>query len=241
MSGSPLESPIAITNPIQAASEVFYKPRVVFETLAQKDNWSWIPFVIVVAFMVLPSVLYFNLLDTTWYIDQMARASFPQGSPAEIENFKAMIPEDSLAFSAYFGPIAFVIIFAIYAAVYAIATRNDETNVQGYTDWYGAMWWISMPMVVNGLLACVLIATQEHGAQISSAYLAPLSVAFVMGMDMTTPMFNFWLGIRLDMLWSIVLAGYCVKAWTGFSMPKSLIVGALPFILGTLIGLVFAM
>ena len=35
----------AVTNPIQACSEVFVRPRAVFEALKTRNNWSWVPFI----------------------------------------------------------------------------------------------------------------------------------------------------------------------------------------------------
>ena len=60
-------TPLSVTNPFQAASEIFYKPTQVFEAISVKDNWSWIPFIIVTAVAILPLYLYFNLVDFEWY------------------------------------------------------------------------------------------------------------------------------------------------------------------------------
>ncbi|MFC3120554.1 YIP1 family protein [Agaribacter flavus] len=230
-----------ISNPIQAASEVFYRPQAVFNTIGKVNNWSWIPFIIVTALLFIPSYLYYGMVDLDWLIHQMALANDPEASPAELENFKSQLPKEAIIWSAYGIPIGVAIVNAIIAGYYTLVTRNDEENVQGYMDWYGAGWWILMPTVVNGLIACILLALQAHGTQVSPAIVSPLSLAFMFGVEITSGWFNFLSSVRLDSFWSILLAGYCINCWTSYSFQKSLILAAVPSLFIWLLSFMFAL
>jgi hypothetical protein len=224
-----LEQNHQVSNPIQAASEIFYKPTAVFDTISVKDNWSWIPFILVMAMAVIPAYLYFNVVDFEWYKAMIANMQMPDSSPAEIEAFSNTMELGTTSMVSLISVLISVpILMAILAGYFTLWTRNDAKSVHGFTDWYGATWWMAMPSLVNALLGCIYIAMQDPGSQISQAALAPLSLAFIAGSSMTDDWYNLLSAIRLDGIWTIVLAGLCLKSWTNFSFTKSMIVAALP-------------
>lgn len=223
------ESNHQVTNPIQAASEIFYKPRAVFDAIAVKDNWSWVPFLLVVAMSALPAFLYFNLVDFDWYKNMIATMQLPEGSPAEIEAFANTMEMGSTKIITLVSvAVGLPIVMAILAGYFALWTRNDEKSIHGFTDWYGATWWMAMPTLINALLACMYIAMQDPGTALNQAALSPLSLAFIAGTEMSDKWFGLLSSIRIDSIWTIVLGGICLKSWTNFSLQKSMIVAALP-------------
>ena len=48
------------SNPLQACLDIVLTPNRVFAKLAKTDNWSWIPFLLVVINSVLPIYFYFK-------------------------------------------------------------------------------------------------------------------------------------------------------------------------------------
>lgn len=233
------ENKSQVTNPLQAASEIFYRPKAVFDTLSSVNNWSWIPFILVAIMTTLPSYLYFQMTDVNWVIDQMITSQMPDASPAEIDNAKRSFPPEALKYTAFAIPIALIIFHAIIAGFLTFVTRNDEKNVQGYTDWYGATWWITMPFVVNGLVALLVLATYDAGAQIPLTAPAPLSLAFIFGVDIGAPMSSLLAAIRLDTIWATFIAVYCFSSWTSFSFKKSIIFGVLTMVIYVGLGVLF--
>lgn len=218
-----------ISNPVQALTEIFYNPKGVFDALSVKDNWSWLPFILIVAVSLLPGYLYFNTVDFNWYAEMSAMAALPDGSPAEIEAITNTMSVRLISMTTLISvPIGLIIVVAILAGYYTLWTRNDEKGVQGYTDWYGAMWWIMMPTIISSLAGCLYLATQSIGSEIPQSAMAPLSLAFMGGVEMTSQWYTFLETIRLDTFWSMVLAVYCLKSWTHFSMPKAVLVAVLP-------------
>lgn len=235
-------TPLSVTNPFQAASEIFYKPTQVFEAISVKDNWSWIPFVIVTAVAILPLYLYFNLVDFEWYRGIIAKMQLPEGSPAELEAFSnAMDFGTTQMFTLVSIGVGLPIIMAILAGYFTLWTRNDEKSLHGFTDWYGATWWMAMPSVINALFACLYMATVDAGTQLNQAALAPLSLAFVMGTEMTSSWHGLLSSVRIDVIWTILLGAICLNVWTNFSFTKSVIVSAIPNLLIWLVTLIFVL
>ncbi|MFC4699774.1 YIP1 family protein [Glaciecola siphonariae] len=235
-------NPQQVSNPIQAASEIFYKPTAVFDAIAVKDNWSWIPFILVTVLSIVPTYLYFNLVDFQWYTNMIATAQMPDASPAETEAFANAMELGSTQMISVIGlAIGLPIIMAILAGYYTLWTRNDEKSIHGFTDWYGAMWWIAMPAIINALASCIYLTLQAPGSEISQAGLAPLSLAFLAGIDMESTWFGLTSSLRIDSIWTILLGALCLKSWTNFSFNKSLFVSALPSVLIYTVTALFAL
>ncbi|MBT1450943.1 YIP1 family protein [Glaciecola sp. XM2] len=230
----------SVTNPFQAVTEIFYRPRAVFDTIAVKDNWSWIPFFLVIAISIAPGYLYFSTVDFAWYANTTAMIALPDGSPAELEAISNTMEQGFMSMTTMISiPIAFVIVTAILGGYYTLCTRNDDKSVHGYTDWYGAMWWMLMPTLISSLLACVYLSLQTAGTPISQAAMAPLSLAFIFGIEMTDQWYGLLEAIRFDSLWTIALGAICLNSWTNFTMRKSIIIAALPSVLIWSITLLF--
>ncbi|WP_371192868.1 YIP1 family protein [Glaciecola sp. SC05] len=223
------ETNLTVSNPLQAASEIFYHPRAVFNALSVKDNWSWIPFILVLAVSAVPVYLHFNIVDFEWYRVALATMQSPEGSPAEIEalsnNITFGMTQLITLLSIALGVPIFMVLLAGY---FTLWTRNDEKSIHGFTDWYGATWWMAMPSIINALLACLYLMTQEAGTEISQSALAPLSVAFAFGTEMTDKWYGMLSSIRLDTFWTMMLAAICLNSWTNFSMTKAIVVAAIP-------------
>lgn len=220
---------IVLSNPIQAASEIFYKPTQVFNALSVRDNWSWIPFLFVAIILFIPPYLYFGLVDFNWWLDTAVLPSLDDMPPSQQENMLAQYTPATMQLTmGLSSSLLLVLIYAVKAFYFSMMTRNDEKSVQGFTDWYGAMWWMAMPMLVNALLSLVLLTIQAPGAQVSSAILAPLSVAFILGLDMASPWYSLLVDLRLDVLWSIWLGFICINSWTHFTQTKALIIAIAP-------------
>ncbi len=220
---------LQVTNPLQAASEIFYKPKGVFEALALKDNWSWIPFLLLSAVLFLPPYLYFSLVDFDWWREILVNKQLPDASPAERDNMGSFIQIGQMqwtyALGAALGPIIFHGIIGFY---YSFFTRNDEKSVHGFTDWYGAMWWIAMPTLVNSLISLILLSLSEAGGQIETAIIAPLSLAYIFGVSISSQWFDLLVSIRLDFIWSVYLGALLLTTWTNFTFLKSLLIAAIP-------------
>lgn len=218
-----------VTNPIQACNDIFFRPNGVFKAVNEKSNWSWLPFLIVVIVSVLPQYLYLSVIDMSWYQDLVITAQSGELSPAEIEARRQSMTRANMTAFAVIGTfVGVIIINAVVAAYLNIATRGDEDNANGYTDWYGFTWWAGMPMVVSALIAVVLLLLSD-GGQLTPSIIMPLSVGYWMGTEMSSDWFAFLQSIRLDSLWSIYLTAVGISQWTTFSAKKSAIIAVAPW------------
>jgi hypothetical protein len=219
----------AITNPLQAINSVFLKPNCVFESLSKVNNWSWLPFILLIATALLSVHLYFNFVDFEWYKETLIQQTYQDTSPAEKQAFRDQMTQDFASMAAMTMVIIAPIIMNAVLAVYLNAmTRNDDSHTNGFTDWYGATWWVAMPSMINSLIAIfLLVIASDH--QIMPTNLQPLSLAFFLGTEMGSLWFNFLSSVRIDTLWSIYLMVVCISQWTSFDSRKSAIIAIAPF------------
>lgn len=217
-----------LNNPIQACNDIFFKPNRVFYKLKEKHNWSWVPFIIVMALAMLPSYLYMNFVDFDWYANLILESQMGDVSPAERDAFKGQFTSSSaLTFSLVGVFFGLVIINAIYAAYLHFMTRNDEQNVQGYTDWYGFSWWIAMPLVINSVVSILLILlASDH--QLTPNVLAPLSLGYLFNVEIGSSWSGLAGALRLDTLWGLYIAIVGITQWTSFDTKKAAIIVILP-------------
>ena len=72
-----------VTNPIQACSDIFFKPNGVFAATNVNHNWSWFPFILVTVLAILPGYMYFNFVDFDWYRELVISTGYADTSPNE--------------------------------------------------------------------------------------------------------------------------------------------------------------
>ena len=92
-----------ITNPIQACKQMVLKPNSVFAEIKERPNWSWIPFIFVLAASILPGLFYFSIVDFNWYIDTLTSSQYGNVSPAEQETFKQSMSLEQMRFLTLLG------------------------------------------------------------------------------------------------------------------------------------------
>jgi hypothetical protein len=225
------ENNYEVTNPIQACNDVFMRPSDVFRALSLKDNWSWLPFILVVVISSLPAYLYFDMVDYSWYVDTQIAQSMPDASPAELENVRpAYGTGKSAAMFALIGaPLYLIIVSAVLGLYFTLVTRNDEKSIHSFFDWYGAQWWFMMPTLIASAISLALILIMvEPGSQTSQSVLSPTSLSYMLSIPTSSNWFTFMSYLRIDTIWSIYLGAICLQQWTNFSRNKSIIFSAIP-------------
>jgi hypothetical protein len=224
-----------VTNPLQACNDVFFRPGSVFEALKQHNNWSWLPFFIVVVMAVLPNYLYFTTIDPVWYVEHLLANSldFADLSPAELDGMRDLIPVESMGtWGALGGLVGLTIINAIIAVYFNLVTKSDEENLNGFTDWYGATWWMGMPVVIGSLISIVMILLSNDGTnQMPLSIVSSTSLAHIFGLDISSTWFGLANAFRLESLLSIYIGAAAIGSWTNFAWNKSLLLSALPTII----------
>jgi hypothetical protein len=220
-----------VSNPFQAMKDIITKPNQVFATINEVHNWSWIPFLLIAVTGAIPIYMYFNFVDFAWYNELMVQSVAGDLSPAEQSTVRnAMADQSQSLWAGVFGSVLVVIISnAILAAYFNFVTKSDEECVQGYTDWYGFAWWISLPTVVCSLLSIVVVALAQD-TQLSPESLAPTSLAFIFSVDINSQWASLMQSIRLESIWVMYLTAVGLSQWTQFPAKKNNILAVAPYL-----------
>lgn len=219
------------SNPFSACIQVFTKPSVVFHTINEKHNWSWIPFILVILFAALPLYMYMNMVDFDWYMDFYIATIMGDVSPAEKENFRSALTPNNLLFGMMASGVFIQVVQNALLAVYLnFATKADDNNLNGFTDWYGFTWWVSLPMVI-GFVASTLMLLSNSDSQLPMGSINPLALSYLLNIDMKSTWFVFTNAIRPDIILTIYLIAAGVSQWTNFNTQKVYIIALAPFVL----------
>lgn len=221
-----------VSNPFQAMKDIFTKPNRVFATIKDVHNWSWIPFILVAAAGTLPIYYYFNFVDFAWYTELLIQVSAGDTSPAEQNIMRNVMPDQAQTlWATLFGSVIGVIIASAILALYLnIMTKADDECVQGFTDWYGFAWWVSVPSIVASLLGLLaLFLTQDN--QVELTIIAPTSLAFIFGIDSLSDWAPLLQSIRLESIWVMYLIAVGLSQWTQLPMKRNYTIAIAPYVI----------
>lgn len=220
-----------VTNPFQASAFILFNPKPVFDALFLRDNWSWVPFLMLSVVLFMPAFLFFKVVDFDYWISVFAQIQLPNGSPKEQQNFAAgYLPMQMQYTMATLAVVVPLFINLVLAGYYSVMTRNDEKCIQGFSDWFGAMWWCAMPALVSGLIAIGLISLYEPNVQTFGGAMTPLSLTFFLGLEPISHWFEVLKVVRIDAIWSVYLGSVLLRSWTEFSATKAITVASIPYI-----------
>lgn len=219
-----------VSNPFSAMKEIVTRPNRVFATINDIHNWSWLPFIIIAVVSALPLYIYFNFVDFTWYNDLIVQSVTGDLSPAEQSAVRNAMPDQAQSvWTGVFGTVFGLIIGNALLALYLnIVTKSDEECVQGYTDWYGFTWWVSIPTIISSLLAVVIVLFASD-PQLSPISLAPTSLAFIFSVEMSSPWSALMQAIRLETVWVIYLITVGLSQWTQLPAKKNYTIAIAPY------------
>ncbi|UAA37856.1 YIP1 family protein [Paraneptunicella aestuarii] len=218
-----------ISNPFQACKQIILKPNSVFATLREKQNWSWIPFFLIVAANMLPGLLYFQTIDFDWYMELLTSSQYGQVSPAEQETFKNSMSREQMRYLTMLGSTAgLAIANAIFAVYINLFTKSDEENTRNFSDWYGFGWWVSLPSVIAGFIATVIILL-FGSEQMLPTIINPTSLAFLFNMPLDSPLLMFGQVVRLENFWTMYLIAVGLSQWTNLPSRKTYLIAVVPY------------
>ena len=222
--------PQPINSPLKALQTIILKPNQVFSRLKGTPNWSWLPFIVVIVMSALPQWLYFNTVDMEWYADKIIAMEYAGVSPSEQAQARhIMLQQDMGSFTTFAVVFSVLLTYAIFALYLHKVTRIDEENILSFGDWYGFMWWATLPFAFFSAIS-VLIILFLGGPQLSPEYLGLFSVAGLLGIPMESDWYGWAQGIGLDTLWVGYLIAVGVSRWTRLSTRQSYTIAAAPFV-----------
>jgi len=221
-----------VSSSFQAMKDIFIKPNQVFATVYETHNWSWIPFICLAVTGAVPAYLYFNFVDFTWYNELMVQAIAGDLSPAEQSAMRnAMLDQAQSVWAGVFSSVASIIIVNALLALYLnIVTKADEECVQGYTDWFGFTWWVSVPAIVSSLLGIIVVVLAQDN-HLSPVSIAPTSMAFIFAVEIDSAWSSFAQSIRLESFWVMYLIVVGLSQWTQLPTKKTYVIAIAPYVI----------
>lgn len=218
-----------VSNPIQACSDIFFKPNGVFAATNVNHNWSWLPFIAVIVITVLPAYMYFNFVDFEWYTDLIVNSTYADVSPNEQDMIRQNMTRDSVLLFSFVGAfVGYIVLNSLLAIYLNLSTKSDEDSLHGFTDWFGFTWWVSMPSLVSAVLALLMLTLAESN-QLDPASLSPTSLAYWAGLDVGSQWYALAQSIRLESFWSMYLIAVGISQWTNIRGNKTYIIGIAPY------------
>lgn len=224
-----------LKNPLQACLDVLFKPNKVFAALSDRNNWSWVPFILVSLLTSLPMYWYFNSVDLVWLAELQVNALLGDVSPAERQELTDILSvQNGNTVYTIIGLIGGLLISNAFLAYYLkLTTRSDEYNVNDFADWYGFTWWTQLPAVITAISVC-LVLTFSHSDQISPGSLNITSLSYLLGLDFGSKWFGFAQSIKLETAWSIYLVATGLNQWTRLPAKRTMLIAAGPY--GVILG-----
>jgi hypothetical protein len=207
---------------------VILEPSSTFTRLKDKPN-AWVPLVLLIVLTVAVSYWWVSTEDFGWLVDHMisSKANIKEEQRAAMARF--MTPTSMMWTSAGGAVLGTVVVFAVVALYYSIASRVIDAPVS-YGRWFAFAVWVSVPRLLAIPLTAVQIMT-------SSGRLAPedLNMVSLNYLLFHLPQSNAWASmasnVDLTSIWTIALATIGLKAWTGRSTGTCVTVAILPYLL----------
>jgi hypothetical protein len=230
-----------VTNPFQACNDIFFKPSDVFNTIKNTHNWSWLPAALVLVMSALPVYMYMNFVDFEWFKELIIEAQYSEVSPSEQEQIRNGMTQGAVLWMQIISSVIGIIVWnAVLATYFNMTTKFDENNLQGFTDWYGFVWWMEMPIIFGGVISMLILSfASDHQLPLSDLFVTSLS--FPLGLEMTSEWFGVASSISLLSLWTIYLAKVGISCWVNTTEQKAWVLAVIPNLALWLIMSAFAM
>jgi hypothetical protein len=221
-----------ISNPLQACWHILLDPKAVFNAVKLHNNWSWIPFFLVMTFILTPVYAYYQFVDFNWYQDFYVSYMAGDVSPAERDMILAGLQSKPVFVISNLVTffVGYVVLAAVIAIYLNIMTKADELNVNGFTDWFGFVWWTQLPLVLTGVTMLLMIALSSDN-QTSMYGLQPLSLGYWLGLNEQSK----WIGLadqcRIELWLTFYLMLVGLRQWTHFSIIRISLILFVPYLL----------
>jgi hypothetical protein len=142
-----------------------------------------------------------------------------------------MLDQAQSVWAGVFSSVASIIIVNALLALYLnIVTKADEECVQGYTDWFGFTWWVSVPAIVSSLLGIIVVVLAQDN-HLSPVSIAPTSMAFIFAVEIDSAWSSFAQSIRLESFWVMYLIVVGLSQWTQLPTKKTYVIAIAPYVI----------
>jgi hypothetical protein len=207
---------------------LFTSPAKAFSALKQKPVFA-LPMWLILIGTAGITAWYYSKVDIAWFTDQMVAAS--KITAAQQQRMAATVTRPLLLWSAVIAaPIVLLVIVSITALYFTLA--GSLTSVRySFKHWFAFNWWAASPQII-AFIPSLLILALSSTTQIFPSTLQPLSLnELAFHRSMGTPGYNLLSGLGLVQIATAWLTYVGVRAWSGRSVPFSLVFALLPAVL----------
>jgi hypothetical protein len=206
---------------------IFVEPGKTFAALKDKPSFL-VPLTLMVVLSAIVALLYFNTVDSDWFVDRQLAMSGQEMTASQIEKGKQMMPSAPVmgVFGATFGALAIVLIYVVMALYYALAGKICGAQVS-FKQGLSLVAWSAMPGLLGVIVTIVGVLIMEPQTPLES-----LALTHVDPLLVQLPADHAWsfFAKNLDLLsiWSIALAAIGWRTWNRSGWAQAVTVAIIP-------------
>lgn len=209
---------------------VFLEPTRTFARLKTRTH-AWLPLLILI--LLSCGVMYWWIVtvDFDWLREHMLSAQATAKPEAREAMGRFLTPTSMMWMSGLGIVIGTVLLSALAGLYYLVAGKALGTGADiNFGKWFGFAVWVSMPRLLAIPLSILQILTSN--GQLAQEDLNMVSLNYLLfHLPASHPWVHLVTNIELTSFWSIALAVFGLKAWTGRSTGTCVTVAVLPYLI----------
>lgn len=203
------------------------EPRAVFVWLGQKPRWLFALSLLVGAHLAL-WYGYYQVVDLDWLRDTVISNNPDLNTAAARAEAAKFMSKSALVSMASMGTlIGMPLMFLIFACYYSLVGKLMNVD-KGFSAWFGFVVWTALPsLFLLPVMAAAFWMSGDGRLTPEQMNLLSLNELFWQG-QAEAPWKGFLDNINLTTLWSLALAAFGLRVWSGRSWAVCTAVALLP-------------
>ena len=213
---------------LSLAINLFTSPTETFAALKHHPS-KLFPLLLIAAGNALVMFWYFNIVDYSWYIDDVIAGLNLEADQIEDtrEGMEALSRTTMMGFALLGGFVGIFLMFllqTVYLSLVA-ALRGDQYK---FGHWFSLVCWSGLPFLLSAMGMAVTILLSPNG-QLSVYDLDPLALRNLGMVSNNESVQSLYNSVSLSMLWSLALILIGFNQWTGNGWFRSSVVVFAPY------------
>lgn len=215
-------------NNVNMFVNVITSPTEAFNALKEKPHFL-LPFILIPLVVVAFQLIYFNVVDYTWMLEQMAlQAQMNDADPAQIESIKN-IPKMLMLIPGIISAVLVIVLVQLIYASYLMLVSKASGDNFGFKAMFSLSWWCAIPAAFT-MVACIVNVLLADGGRIYADAVNPFSLnSLIFDFGFDSPFRSILANIDLFMFWSWALLTIAYKQFSGRSYVHSALVVLAPY------------
>ena len=221
---------------------IFASPAEAFRAIKERPR-AFLPWALVIASTVTVTVLYINLVDFAWFMEQQLRSSNAAQNMTDAQLEQAITaasntPRGVIAAAAGIStPIALTLIWFVFALYFKVVSSITRDGIR-LKQWFSLICWCSLPALLSSLAALVNLLTNDVSLM-PQTKVNPLSYSSLFNIEPTGTniFFRILQSFDLTSIWALVLTVLGYQNWTGKSLTTAAAIALAPYALVLGLGL----